>query len=387
MSLRRADRDNRSRECGPPPGYWHINNSTPGGRSRSRELPRHREVRDHRQDAHTEYERHVPDPRRLIADLGPQRVANHALECLRLLSPSQFEDIWYQLPSELRKVAYGVPPGIHVEIDSIRDESERKTMCRKINELRRERCIMLSSPAQREHWHDETWTMTPMSRETCRRFWEIFRIIPLATSNPVKWKSTLEYLKKCPETPDRGNPTRCIDASTRESPHRVRAHARSPNMRTSTPQRHPSRHESSPRGLEGLSRMARTPPTPHSPGRGSSQSFPELVRRRVEVDIANLSADDFEITRANRFPSKMKPSQALTSLPSMDAMGETYKATFDIYNKRFSKLLANIKTRSKAAKHLSDLGNTLNIDVKSKDDQLPCLLARLRATDMMRSPP
>ena len=249
---------------------------------------------------HTEYERHVPDPRRLFADLGPQRVADHALECLRLLSPSQkkIEDIWYQFPSELRKVAYGVFPGIHVEIDSIRDESERKTMCRKINELKRERCIMLSSPAQREHWHDETWTNPP----------PVLGDPPhLAISNPVKWKSTLEYLKKCPETPDRGNPTRCIDASTMESPHRVRAHARSPNMRTSTPQRHPSRHESSPRGLEGLSRMARTPPSPHSPGRGSSQSFRELVRRRVEVDIANLSADDFEITRANRFPRKMKP--------------------------------------------------------------------------------
>ena len=52
----------------------------------------------------------------------------------------------------------------------------------------------------------------------------------------------------------------------------------------------------------------------------------------------------------------MKPSQALTSLPSMDAMGETCKATFGIHNKRFSKLLlANIffhetcKLRTKGA--------------------------------------
>ena len=71
----------------------------------------------------------------------------------------------------------------------------------------------------------------------------------------------------------------------------------------------------------------------------------------------------------------------------MDAMGETHKATFDIYNKKFNKLLANIKTRSKIAKHLSDLGHFLNIDVKLKDHQLPRLLARLRATDMIRSPP
>ena len=38
------------------------------------------------------------------------------------------------------------PPGIRVEIDCIRDE---------INELSRERCIMISSPSQREHRHDE----------------------------------------------------------------------------------------------------------------------------------------------------------------------------------------------------------------------------------------
>ena len=105
MSNRRSGRDDRSRERGPPPGYWHTNNTAPRDRSRSRELPRHREGCDPRQDMNTDYERYMPDPRRLIADLGPQRLANHALECLRLLSP---------LPSELRKVAYGVPPGIHV---------------------------------------------------------------------------------------------------------------------------------------------------------------------------------------------------------------------------------------------------------------------------------
>ena len=137
-----------------------------------------------------------------------------------------------------------------LEIDCIRDESERKTMCRKINELRRERCIMLSSPSQREHWHDETWTMTLMSREICRRFREIFRIIPLATSNPVKWKSTLEYLKKRPETPDRSNPTRCIDASTWESPDRGRVRTRSPNLHTSTPRRNPLDMSHLPEGLK-----------------------------------------------------------------------------------------------------------------------------------------
>ena len=119
--------------------------------------------------------------------------------------------------------------------------------------------------------------------------------------------------------------------------------------------------------------MARTPPSPRSPGRSSSQSFPEIVRQRVELDIANLSADNFEITRANGFPSKMKPAQALSSLPGMDVMGETYKATFDIYNKTFSKLLGT-STRSKAAKHLPDLGHALNIDQKMASSHV-CLHA------------
>ena len=58
-------------------------------------------------------------------------------------------------------------------------------MCHRINELRQERCVLLSSPSQR-HWEDESWTMTPKSRETCGRFWELFRFIPLAPNNPVE---------------------------------------------------------------------------------------------------------------------------------------------------------------------------------------------------------
>ena len=117
------------------------------------------------------------------------------------------------------------PPGIRTDIDNIRDEMERKTMCRKIDELRRERCVLLSTPSQRERWQDESWTMTPMSRETCRRFWEIFRLIPLASPNPVKWKATCEYLKACPEKPDRSsNAGRCVDLSTHETPEQSSSH-------------------------------------------------------------------------------------------------------------------------------------------------------------------
>ena len=134
----------------------------------------------------------APDPRRLIAEPGPHAFSRFTLECIRLLQPAQFASIWHSVPTESQKVAYGAPLGIRVDIDNIRDDQKRKSMCRKMNELRQERCFQLSSPSQGDHWHDESWTMTPMSRETCRRFWDLFLAIPRASTNPVKWKATIE---------------------------------------------------------------------------------------------------------------------------------------------------------------------------------------------------
>lgn len=156
-----------------PPGNWQPHSPrTPRHRDRSRSRRRHVQSPSYHSSAATRN----PNPRQLIADMGTEEFAKHTLQCIQLLTPADFESIWHNIPFELQRAAYSVPPGIRTDIDNIKDEVERKTMCRRINELRRERCVLLSSPSQRERWQDESWTMTPMSRETCRRFWEIFAL-------------------------------------------------------------------------------------------------------------------------------------------------------------------------------------------------------------------
>ena len=88
-------------------------------------------------------------------------------------------------------------------------------MCAKLNALRRERCVQLASPKQQPHFEGENWTITPISRLCCSRFWECFRLLPLTTTNESKWKNTVKYLSKCPEKPDSADTSRHIDASTR----------------------------------------------------------------------------------------------------------------------------------------------------------------------------
>eukprot|EP00435_Cladocopium_sp_Y103_P063892 s250_g25.t1 len=300
---RRRERD---RDHEPPPGTWHP--SPARYRDRSRSLPRQSE----RQPYHRHTRAHTDSPRQLIAEMGPEQFSRYTLECIKLLPPRDFESIWHDIPQEHQKAAYTVPPNIRTDIDNIGCETERKTMCRKINELRRERCALLSSPSQRERWQDESWTFTPMSRETCRRFWEIFRLIPLAPPNPVKWKATIEYLKACPEKPDKAStPARCIDYSTRETRDHG-AHRPPSNPASPEPTRRQKTATTSPKGLDGLSRMARTPqtsskeeePPPH-------QDFAETVRRRVEADVADMNLSNVQITKTNRFTSKLKPQKAL----------------------------------------------------------------------------
>lgn len=375
-------RRDRERDHEPPPGTWHPSPAQYRDRSRSR--PRQSDRRSYRRHNHA----HSDNPRQLIAEMGTEQFSRYTLECIKLLPPRDFESIWHDIPQELQKAAYTVPPNIRTDIDNIRDETERKTMCRKINELRRERCALLSSPSQRERWQDESWTFTPMSRETCRRFWEIFRLIPLASPNPVKWKATIEYLKACPEKPDKAStPARCIDYSTRET--RDHGTHQTPSDPASPEPTHRTTAAASPKGLDGLSRMARTPQTKNR-GREppAHEDFAEAVRRRVEADVADMDLSTVQITKANRFPSKLKPSKALAQLPSMEAMSNVYRATYEIYYKRFTKLLANINTKTKAGKNLSNLCQSLNIDNSKKDNEaLPSLLARLRASDMMKGPP
>ena len=83
----------------------------------------------------------------LKMDLGKEAFSKLVLECLLLLSPEEFGDIWVSIPRQLRAVAWRPPPGVVVDIDSLKG-AERIQVCAKLNALRRERCVQLASPKQ-----------------------------------------------------------------------------------------------------------------------------------------------------------------------------------------------------------------------------------------------
>ena len=123
-----------------PPGSWHDNtHRRRGRRERTRSPLRHRQP-DRRPPAHEHPSYHdtirtARDPRRLIAELGPRAFSDFdfTLECIRLLQLTGFTTIWQKSPpniTESQRVAYGVPPGIRVDIDNISDDKERKSMQR-----------------------------------------------------------------------------------------------------------------------------------------------------------------------------------------------------------------------------------------------------------------
>ena len=97
--------------------------------------------------------------------------------------------------------------------------------------------------------------------------------------------------------------------------------------------------------------------------------------------------DSLEVKNTNRFPCKLKPSAALKTLPPLDVMSPIYQHTFQFYLRKFKSLIGDVSLRSSPAKSLKRLCDALNLDVRGKDAQVPEVLARLRATDMVQSPP
>jgi hypothetical protein len=197
------------RPPGPPPAGVPPHSNREPGRSRSPVPgPSHSSARQ---------PHGFVDPRQLQRDMGKAAFNKLMLEGLLAMSPDEFADIWVGLPRGHRNVAWRPPPGIVVDIDTLKGQ-DRMIMCGKLNALRRERCVQLASPKQRPHFEDENWTITPMSRHCCAHFWECFRLLPLATTNESKWKSTVKYLSKCPEKPEpQSDVSRHVDVSARAS--------------------------------------------------------------------------------------------------------------------------------------------------------------------------
>lgn len=79
-------------------------------------------------------------------------------------------------------------------------------MCRRINDLRRERLQALATPQTSQFYAEDGLKIVPMSRLTEKHFWDLFHKLPITTTDPAKWKSVLKFLDSCPQAP-RGPPS------------------------------------------------------------------------------------------------------------------------------------------------------------------------------------
>jgi hypothetical protein len=67
-------------------------------------------------------------------------------------------------------------------------------------------------------------------------------------------------------------------------------------------------------------------------------------------------------------------------------MSEVCRTTYEVYYKRFSKLLANISSKSRKM-FQQPVPVPERRQQQKENEALPRLLARLRASDMMKGPP
>ena len=313
--------------------------------------------------------------------MDQEQLCKHVEVCLQSLGPQGFKKLFNNLPREFRVVVWEAPEDVITDVDTL-PEGRKQEMQAKINSLRRERCSPLCSPAQRKFWENESWTMTPMSRAVCKRFWELFRVLPITTTDSAKWANTMSFLKDCPEPVEgRGAMLRHIDFSTQES------HAPTTPERGALATGNRGDRRRGVAGLEALSQASpQKPPSLREPPTDKeSEEFAEWVRARSDADTAGLSLQNVEISKSRKFRTKSKPCDALKSMCEVEDMSRVYRLCFGVYLRKYTSLLSGLRASSTALKPLKALCSTLNIDFELKD--LPMLLARLRALDMIKAPP
>ena len=136
-----------------PPGSG--DNHTPArlrSKSRSRHRGRHSSHHDEPQEQVT----------RSLKDLTPQEVAdiihtstsrewktNFISSMLSSTPPDVFKQAWSSAPQPLKTVVWEPPADVIVEWKGIVNTETRKSMCMKLNDLRRERCLLLAKASER----------------------------------------------------------------------------------------------------------------------------------------------------------------------------------------------------------------------------------------------
>ncbi|CAE7700368.1 unnamed protein product, partial [Symbiodinium microadriaticum] len=248
------------------------------------------------------------------------------------------------------------PPGMVVDTQSITNQEDRMSMCRRLNDLRRERLAPLASPASAPFYQEDGFKCVPMSRQTERHFWDLFHRLPVATTDASRWKAVLKYVDQCPEKPKSTPTSRDVEWASADL-------------------------QDGPAALQDLA--AGSPLKPGLP-LADSEDYATWVKGRVDVDTANLSLHSLDLnTKAHKFSKRMSADKALKSLPPLQAMGDLFTVVYKIYLRKLEKLCANLNARSKEGKALKKLCDDLNVE---NDKSFPDLVARLRASEIMHKP-
>ena len=275
-------------------------------------------------------------------------------------------------------MAYLAPDDIIVDVRSIRDKEQRMAMCKRINELRRDRVRHLASPQAAGFYDEDGTKFVPMSRCTERHFWDVFHKLPMATQDATKWKAILKYLDGCPEKPKAGPTPRDVEWT---SPELLEPPADSDSRMASLPV---SAKGSSMDALRRLAESSPQKPPVLPEGVDGNEAFQDWVRKQVDLDTANLTLQSFELeTKNHRLSRKMSAAKALSGLAPFEAMSDLYQTVYRIYLRKLERLCANLPARSKETTALKKLCDCLNVE---SDGSIASLLARLRATDIMRKP-
>lgn len=319
----------------------------------------------------------VPDShrRRRHRSRSPRRLTGtDVLQALQRGGVSLFREVFHQLPQDFRAVTLEAPPGLVVDTQSITNQEDRMSMCRRLNDLRRERLAPLASPASAPFYQEDGFKCVPMSRQTERHFWDLFHRLPVATTDASRWKAVLKHVDQCPEKPKSTPTSRDVEWASAELQD---GHVATVN----SPPRTARQQTSSFQALQDLA--AGSPLKPGLP-LAAEEDYATWVKGRVDVDTANLSLATLELdTKARKFSKKMSADKALKSLPPLEAMGDLFTVVYKIYLRKLEKLCSNLNSRSKEGKALKKLCDDLNVE---NDSSFPDLVARLRASEIMHKP-
>ena len=317
-----------------------------------------------------------------------------AAETLQGIDTHTFRKWWLLLPKHLKDVAFEAPPDVVVDIDSIRDPTERISMCIRLNELRRDRIRKLAPPRLQPFYDEDGIKIVPMSRSTERHFWETFHKVPLSTTDMARWKIVSRWLDDCPEKPPpRKDFARAVHFASADLPAIA-----PPEM-----PRQPATGGLSSSPLGALRRLADEGPlTPRQtskprPGDGAPEGlkggdacendFLTWVEQRARAATTDLSLSSLTLDKRHRFTKKTTAASALKSLPPLPAMSEAYALVYAAFLGRLQRLLKGLNPRSADSRALQATCAALNIQFGKCDPELPLLLARLKALELMDSPP